>query len=548
MTQLFRSRWYGGLVLLFVLIFPALSGAQDESAQSREAQAAVAAPAESIPAAPAPADPAPAAPVATAGEPEAAESAPVVAAGPTAADVKVMVDTVWVMLAAMLVFFMNLGFACVESGLCRAKNCVNILSKNFIVFAATSLGFLILGWGIMFGNGNEWIGMSGLWMLGGADNSPATLADYQGDYSAISWTGVPLWCKFFFQLVFAGTAATIVSGAVAERIKYGSFIIFSFVMAMVIYPVVGHWIWGGGWLAAKWNFFDFAGSTQVHSIGGWAALMGAIILGPRIGKYGRDGKINAIPGHSLMAATIGCFVLWFGWFGFNPGSTMAADVNAIAEIAVTTNTAAAAAALSSTVVCWLLLGKPDLGMTLNGCLAGLVAITAPCAFVTVGASLVIGLMAGVLVVLAVLGFDRIKVDDPVGATSVHLVNGVFGTLCVGLFAEPTRVAARCLAPANTWKGLFYGGGYDQLLGQAVGVAATGIYVLIVSGVAWLALKYTIGIRVTTEEEIEGLDLGEHGMYAYPAALVTESLGVGAAIPSVHSNPGVAGQPAVNAAV
>jgi Amt family ammonium transporter len=496
---------------------------------------------ESPPAEAAKAEPAAAAPVSEAPASAEAEPAPAL----TTADVKVMADTLWVMVAAMLVFFMNLGFACVESGMCRAKNCVNILSKNFIVFAVTSIGFLVLGWGIMFGNGNGFIGTSGLWMVGGADNSPATGAAYQGDYAAINWTGVPLWCKFFFQLVFAGTAATIVSGAVAERIKYHTFIVFSFIMAIAIYPVVGHWIWGGGWLAANWNFFDFAGSTQVHSIGGWAALTGAFILGPRLGKYGKDGKVNAIPGHSLMAATIGCFVLWFGWFGFNPGSTMAADVNAMAEIAVVTNTAGAMAALTATLTCWWLLGKPDLGMTLNGCLAGLVAITAPCAFVTVGASMIIGAIAGVIVVLAVIGFDKIKIDDPVGATSVHLVNGVFGTLCIGLFAEPTRVAARCLPPANTWKGLFYGGGMDQLIGQAVGVGATAVYVLLLSSAAWLVLKYTMGLRVSEAEEIEGLDIGEHGMYAYPPSLVTESLGSGAAMSaSPAGSPALAGHAAV----
>ncbi len=260
----------------------------------------------------------------------------------------------------------------------------------------------------MFGSGDmegmgKYVGEQGLWMVGGADNSPATMARLRGRLRVdLSWTGVPLWAKFFFQLVFAGTAATIVSGAVAERIKYHSFIVFSFIMAIAIYPVVGHWIWGGGWLAAEWNFFDFAGSTQVHSIGGWAALMGIIILGPRIGKYGPDGKVNAIPGHNMTAATIGCFVLWFGWFGFNPGSTMAVDVNAIAEIAVTTNMAAAAGTLTATLTAWMLLGKPDLGMTLNGCLAGLVAITAPCAFVTVPVAVLIGAIAGVLVVLAVI--------------------------------------------------------------------------------------------------------------------------------------------------
>jgi len=449
------------------------------------------------------------------------EPAPAAPAGPSNADLKVMADTMWVMIAGMLVFFMNLGFACVESGLCRAKNCVNILSKNFVVFAVTTIGFYLVGWGLMFGNGStEYVGTSGLWALGGADNSPATGSDYSGDYAAISWAGVPIWAKFFFQLVFAGTAATIVSGAVAERIKYHSFIVFSFIMAIAIYPIVGHWIWGGGWLAAKWNFFDFAGSTQVHSIGGWAALIGIILLGPRIGKYARDGRPQAIPGHNMTAATIGCFVLWFGWFGFNPGSTMAADPNAIAEVAVTTNLAAAAATLSATLTCWLLLGKPDIGMTLNGCLAGLVAITAPCAFVTPNASIIIGLIAGVLVVLAVLGFDKLRIDDPVGATSVHLVNGVFGTLAVGLFAEPTRVAARCLAPANTWSGLFYGGGVSQLIGQFVGVAATAVYVVVVSGVAWLILKHTMGIRVSEAEELEGLDIGEHGNEAYHGFVMT----------------------------
>jgi len=255
---------------------------------------------------------------------------------------------------------------------------------------------------------------------------------YEGDYASLSWTGVPLWAKFFFQLVFAGTAATIVSGAVAERIKYKSFILFTFIMSIAVYPVVGHWIWGGGflspgeghWFGKDAGMFDFAGSTVVHSVGGWAALAGVLLLGPRLGKYGPEGKVNPIPGHNLTSATIGCFVLWFGWFGFNPGSTMAADVNAIARICVTTNTAAAAATLSATVTSWILLGKPDLGMTLNGCLAGLVAITAPCAYVSVSDSIFIGLIAGALVVVAVFMFDRLRIDDPVGALSVHLVNGV----------------------------------------------------------------------------------------------------------------------------
>jgi Amt family ammonium transporter len=347
---------------------------------------------------------------------------------------KVMADTMWTLVAGMLVFFMNLGFAMVESGLCRAKNCVNILAKNFIVFGVSSLAFLVIGWGLMFGNGTSFFGMEGLFFAGGPDNSPATGDAYSGAYSAIAWSSTPLWTKFFFQLVFAGTAATIVSGAVAERIKFMSFVVFSFVMVGLIYPITGHWIWGGGWLASL-GFWDFAGSTVVHSVGGWAALTGILLLGPRLGKYTKDGKAKPIPGHNMSTATIGVFVLWLGWFGFNPGSTMAADPLAIGHIAVTTNTAAAAASLSALVTAVLLLGKPDLSMIMNGCLAGLVAITAPCAWVSVASSLVIGLVAGVLVVVGVLFFERLQIDDPVGALSVHLLNGVFGTLCVGLFAD-----------------------------------------------------------------------------------------------------------------
>jgi Amt family ammonium transporter len=422
-------------------------------------------------------------------------------------DGKVAMDTIWVLVTAFLVFFMNLGFAMVESGLCQAKNTVNILSKNFIVFAVSSLAFLILGWGLMFGDGNSLLGTQGLFFLTGADNSPAMGDAYKGVYGSINWTGVPLWAKFFFQLVFAGTAATIVSGAVAERIHFRAFIIFSFVMVGVIYPIVGHWIWGGGWLA-KLGVFDFAGSTVVHSVGGWAALAGILMLGPRLGKYAKNGRVNPIPGHSMTSATIGTFVLWFGWFGFNPGSTMAADWNAIARIATTTNTAAAAAAFSATLAAWWLLGKPDLSMTLNGCLAGLVAITAPCAFVSVPSSLIIGLIAGVLVVVSVLFFDRIKVDDPVGATSVHLVCGVFGTLAVGLFAQD-------LMPNTTGNGLFFGGGTKLLMAQLIGVVGAGIFTFAISLVAWGAMKATLGIRVSPEEEMDGLDIGEHGIAAYP---------------------------------
>jgi ammonium transporter, Amt family len=421
---------------------------------------------------------------------------------------KVAADTMWTLIAGMLVFFMNLGFASVESGLCRAKNTATILAKNFVVFAASSIAFLVLGWGLMFGDGNPLFGTEGLWFVGGADNSPAMGDAYKGVYASINWTGVPLWTKFFFQLVFAGTAATIVSGAVAERVKFGAFYIFSFLMVGIIYPITGHWIWGGGW-AAKLGMFDFAGSTVVHSVGGWAALAGAIALGPRIGKYSKDGKVLPIPGHSLTSATLGVFVLWFGWFGFNPGSTMAADAAAIGRIAVATNTAAAAAAIAASVTAWLLLGKPDLTMILNGALAGLVAITAPCAFVSIPSSLIIGLIAGFLVVVSVLFFDKVKVDDPVGAISVHLVCGVFGTLAVGLFAQAE------FTPNTTGDGLLFGGGAGLLMAQLAGIAGVGIFVFVISMIFWKIIAATVGIRVSAEEEMEGLDIGEHGNVAYP---------------------------------
>lgn len=428
-------------------------------------------------------------------------------------------DTLWVIIAAILVFFMNLGFGCVESGFCRQKNCVNILSKNFIVFAAASIAFWLVGWGLMFGDGNSLFGTQGLFMLGGADNSPST-DSYSGVYSAIAWAGVPLWAKFFFQLVFAGTAATIVSGVVAERIKYQTFIVFIFLMTIFIYPIVGHWIWGGGFLGDM-GFFDFAGSTVVHSVGGWAGLMGVIFLGARIGKYNKDGKPNAIPGHNLTVATIGCFVLWFGWFGFNPGSTMSAsDTGLLARICITTNIAAAAGILSATVFSWLLMGKPDLGMTLNGCLAGLVAITAPCACVTVASSFLIGLIAGALVVVAVLWIDRARIDDPVGALSVHLVNGIWGTLCVGLFGLTTIDGSKTGLGNN---GLFAGGGFSQLWPQIAGILVVGVYVLAVGAVVWCVLKATMGLRVTREEEVEGLDITEHGNEAYPGFVVAAEM-------------------------
>ncbi len=422
---------------------------------------------------------------------------------------QVGIDTLWVLVTAFLVFFMNLGFAMIESGLCRAKNTVNILAKNFIVFAIASLSFYVIGWGLMFGNGNPFLGLEGLFLAGGADNSPAVGSAYKGVYAALNWTGVPLWAKFFFQLVFAGTAATIVSGAVAERIKFISFIVFSFILVGVMYPITGHWIWGGGFLQSM-GMFDFAGSSVVHSVGGWSALAGVLLLGSRYGKFRADGSVNPIMGHNMSTVTLGGLVLWFGWFGFNPGSTMGVgDGSAIAHIAVTTNTAAATAILSSAATSWLMQKKPDLSMIINGALAGLVAITAPCAFVSVGSSAVIGLIAGILVVLAVILFDRMKLDDPVGALSVHLVNGVFGTLAVGLFAQDK------ITGTATGNGLFFGGGVKLLAVQAFGVVAVGVFTFVVAFAVWHAIKAVIGLRVSREEEIAGLDIGEHGMKAYP---------------------------------
>lgn len=440
---------------------------------------------------------------------DAVAAAPVVD-GESLAGLRVGIDTVWVVLAGMLVFAMNMGFALVESGLARAKNCVNILAKNFVVFAIASFSFYVIGWGLMFGDGTPWIGLKGLFFVAGPDASPLKGDLYTGVYSALSWTGVPLWTKFFFQLAFAGTAATIVSGAVAERIKFGSFLVFSLLLVAFLYPVTGHWIWGGGILASK-GFLDFAGSTAVHSVGGWAALTGALLLGPRLGKFRADGSVNPIPGHNMTSAALGAMVLWLGWFGFNPGSTMGVgDGSAIAHVMVATNMAAIAGAVTAMCTAWAITKKPDLSMILNGLLAGLVAVTAPCAFITVGSSLVIGAIAGVIVVLGVLFFDRLKIDDPVGALSVHLLNGVWGTLCVGLFWDAATAAS--IGGIALDKQL---GRAGQTMVQLQGVLLVGVFTVVLSGVIWWILKKTLGIRVTREEELVGLDIGEHGNEAYP---------------------------------
>lgn len=427
------------------------------------------------------------------------------------ADLQVALDTVWVLVTGFLVFFMNAGFCMLETGFCRSKNAVNLLAKNLIVFGLSTLAFWVVGFGIMFGDGNPLFGFSGF-LLQGADNSPATNEAYRGVFSALAWTGVPLNAKFFFQLAFAGTAATIVSGAVAERIKFLAFFVFSLLLVGLSYPITGHWVWGGGMLASL-GFYDFAGSTVVHSVGGWAALIGAILLGPRRGRF--QSHAVAMPGHNLSISALGCLILWLGWFGFNPGSTMAADPFAISHIVVTTNIAAALGGLAATVTSWVYLSKPDLSMIINGVLAGLVAITAPCAFVNLGSAALIGLVAGVVVVFSVTFLDGLKVDDPVGAVSVHLVCGVWGTLALGLFSVTPGVYPWYSQGTGPGAGLFMGGGIQQLLIQLLGIAAVGAFTVTFSLVCWLLLRATVGIRVSEAEEIQGLDLGEHAMEAYP---------------------------------
>ena len=407
----------------------------------------------------------------------------------TPEDVQFVLDNIWVLVAAVLVIFMNAGFGMLETGFCRQKNAVNILSKNLIVFALATLSFWAIGFGFMFNEANPVIGLGNFFLSGLTAEDP-----YAGNLTA------PVF--FLFQAAFAGTAATIVSGAVAERIKFTDFVIFSILLTGISYPITGHWVWSGnGWLGGV-GFSDFAGSTVVHSVGGWAALVGAAILGPRIGKY-QDGQINAIPGHNMSIATLGCLILWIGWFGFNPGSELAAS-SAVPYIAVTTNLSAAAGGVAATLTAWILNGKPDLSMIINGILAGLVGITAGCAGAGFFGAVIIGLVSGVIVVFSVSFFDSIKIDDPVGAISVHLVCGMWGTLAVGLF--------------DTELGLFYGGGIGQLISQIIGIVAIGLFTVVFSAVAWTILKSAFGMRVSAEEELKGLDIGEHGMEAYSGFL------------------------------
>ena len=406
--------------------------------------------------------------------------------------VQINLNVVWTLIAGILVFVMQTGFALVEAGLTRAKNTSNIMMKNVMDFVIGSVCFWIIGAAFMFGaTKGGFIGTDGFFMD----------IFKTGD----DWN----WTYMFFQTMFCATAATIVSGAMAERTQFRSYLIYSAIISLFIYPIAGKWAWGGGWLADL-NFHDFAGSTVVHSVGGWLALTGAIALGPRIGKYGPDGKPRAIPGHNIAFAAVGVLVLWIGWFGFNPGSTVAGNGD-IGRVALITNFGAVAGTLTAMFTAWIILKKPDASMTLNGALAGLVAITAPCDIVTPVGALIIGAVSGVLVVLSVLAIDRLKVDDPVGAISVHLVNGVWGTLACGLFgAEATLKIAG--AEANT--GLFYGGGFHTTGVQLLGIAAYGAWAFILGMITFITLKKTVGLRVSAEEELKGLDITEHGNDAY----------------------------------
>lgn len=421
--------------------------------------------------------------------------APTPAAQPVIVDAVFVANNIWMMLCAGLVFIMHLGFATVESGLTRAKNTCNILFKNTLIPAIGLLTYAAVGFNLMYPGDATTSGFFGFAGFGiGAGPADVTSA-YNPGYT--------YWTDFLFQGMFAATAATIVSGAVAERIKLMPFLAFSTLFVAISYPITGYWKWGGGWLenldtlmpSIGVSFYDFAGSTLVHAVGGWGALMGAIILGPRLGKYNTDGSVNPIPGHNMPLATIGVFLLWLGWFGFNGGSVLSADPAAVSLVLVTTCLAGAAGAVGAAIVSGISTGKPDLSMALNGILAGLVGITAGADQMAAGSAIVIGLVSGALVVFSVLMFDQLRIDDPVGAISVHLVCGIWGTLAVGLFGSRA--------------------GIHQLMAQVVGIVAIGAFTSLSAGVLFVALKATVGLRVSEQEETEGLDLGEHDMAAYP---------------------------------
>jgi Amt family ammonium transporter len=399
-------------------------------------------------------------------------------------------DTLWILLAAFLVFFMQAGFGMVEAGLVRTKNAANIIMKNLLDFCFAVLGYFMFGYAIMYGAGGSIIGTEG-WFLVGAS-------------SAVD--GVPLEAVWLFQAVFAGTAATIVAGAVAERMKFVAYLGYAFLLSAFIYPVVGHWVWGGGWLA-ELNFHDFAGSTVVHGVGGISALVGAWLLGPRFGRFGTDGSPHVIAGHNMPLVGMGVFILWFGWFGFNAGSTLGfGEPELVARVAINTTLAPSTGAIAAMFTAWVWWGKPDLTISLNGALAGLVGITAPCAVVSPAAALCIGLLAGILVVFGIDWLNRIHVDDPVGAVSVHGLCGIWGTLAVGLFGQAVLGAPQ--------DGLLYGGGFGQLGIQCLGVVACFLFAGVAMYVVFKFIDVTMGLRVSHQTELRGLDLDEHGMESY----------------------------------
>ena len=402
-----------------------------------------------------------------------------------------LLDTLFVLGCALAVFFMNAGFALLETGLCRARNAASVLAKNFAVFGIAGLAYWGVGYGLMYGASDG--------ALGGLVGSSGFFPDGTGASPA----AIPEAAFFFFQLAFVATAASIVSGAVAERTSYRAYLAFCAVCCAIVYPLVGHQVWGGGWLS-QLGFVDYAGSTAVHATGGTAALVGAWLVGPRSGRYDAQGRARALHGHSLSLATLGTFILWLGWFGFNAGSGLAFDEAAL-RVVLTTALASAAGVVASTLTAWMRLGKPELTMTLNGCLGALVSITAGCAVVTPAAAVVIGAIGGTLAVIAVPLFDRLRIDDPVGAVAVHLVGGVFGTLAVGLFAHPD-FAQR--------SGLLHGGGVGLLAVQLLGVAAVICFVGVSSLCLFAAIRATIGLRVSAMEESIGLDRAEIGVPAY----------------------------------
>lgn len=421
---------------------------------------------------------------------------PAAAEGDQVATIALGLDTVWVLLGAFLVFFMQAGFGMVEAGFIRAKNSTNILTKNFLDFCMASIGFFIFGYAIMFGKGNDFLGWTGFFMKG-----------------AESGADVPLFAFWLFQAAFCGAAATIVAGGMAERMKFKAYIVYSFLISAFIYPIIGHWTWGGGWLAGL-NFADFAGSAVVHTTGGVAALVGTIILKPRTGKYRPDGSVKMISGHNIPLASLGVFILWFGWFGFNAGSTLGVgDGSLISLVAINTNLAAAAGGIIAMIVVWSKTGKPDLSMALNGALAGLVAVTAPCAFISPVSAIIIGAVGGCLVVFASLLLDKLKIDDPVGAFPVHGVNGIWGTLSIGLFGRESLGLAH--------DGLLFGGGFTQLGVQALGVFSIAAFVAVAMGIIFIIIDKTIGLRASVEEENIGLDIGEHGLESYSGFQIIE---------------------------